>query len=426
MKYSEMSKEQLQNEYTKVRAEYDSWCQQNLSLDMARGKPGPDQMDLSLELFDLVNTKTGFKNFTGIDCRNYGGLDGLIELKNLFSEIMGVAPDQVIVGGNSSLNMMYDTISQAMVSGFSGEKPWLLQDEPKFICPAPGYDRHFAICEHFGIKMITVPLNEDGPDMDTVEELVKDESVKGMWCVPKYSNPDGITYSDETVRRIAKLEPAAKDFRIFWDNAYAIHNFRDDDVELLNIYEECKKHGHENNVLMFVSTSKITFPGAGVAAEAASPQNVAELKARMKYQTIGPDKLNQLRHARMFPDIESLLKHMKRHSDIIRPKFDAVLSEFDKHLLKYDIAHWAHPTGGYFISLFVNNGCAQRTVELCKKAGLILTPAGATYPYGVDPNDSNIRIAPSYPLVSDLVIATDLLCTAIKLSTLEKMLGAAE
>ena len=422
MKYSEMSKEQLKNEYTKVKAEYDSWCQQNLSLDMARGKPGPDQMDLSLELFDLVNTKTGFKNFTGIDCRNYGGLDGLIELKNLFSEIMGVAPDQVIVGGNSSLNMMYDTISQVMTSGFSGEKPWLLQDEPKFICPVPGYDRHFAICEHFGIKMITVPLTENGPDMDAVEELVKDKSVKGMWCVPKYSNPDGITYSDETVKRIAALEPAAKDFRIFWDNAYAIHNFRDDDIELLNLYEECKKHGHENNVIMFVSTSKITFPGAGVAAEAASPQNVAELKGRMKYQTIGPDKLNQLRHARMFPDIESLLNHMKRHSDIIRPKFDAVLDEFDKHLLKYDIAHWTHPSGGYFISLFVNHGCAKRTVELCKNAGLILTPAGATYPYGVDPDDSNIRIAPSYPLVSDLIIATDLLCTAVKLSTLEKML----
>ncbi len=423
LKYCEMNESQLKNEYIKVKAEYDSWCQQNLCLDMARGKPGPDQMDLSTELFNLVGEKTGYRNFTGIDCRNYGGLDGLIELKNLFSEIMGVEPDNVIVGGNSSLNMMYDTVSQAMTHGFAGEKPWLLQNGVKFLCPVPGYDRHFAICEHFGIEMVNVPLKEDGPDMDIIEELIKDPSVKGMWCVPKYSNPDGIVYSDETVKRIAAMKPAAKDFRIFWDNAYAIHCFRDEDVELLNIYEECLKHGHENNVIIFVSTSKITFPGAGVAAEASSPENVAELKGRMQYQTIGPDKLNQLRHARMFPDIEALEEHMRRHSNIIRPKFDAVLSELERHLQKYEIARWTHPDGGYFISMFVENGCAKRTVELCRKAGLVLTPAGATYPYGNDPDDSNIRIAPSYPLISDLITATDLLCTAVKLSTLEKRLG---
>ncbi len=423
MKYSELNKEQLKSEYLKVKAEYDSWCQQNLSLDMARGKPGPDQMDVSTEMFNMVSLDLGFKNFTGIDCRNYGGLDGLIELKNLFSEVLGVEPDCVIVGGNSSLNMMYDTIAQAMTHGFAGEKPWLLQEKVKFICPVPGYDRHFAICQHFGIEMVTVPLLEDGPDMDMVEKLVANESVKGMWCVPKYSNPDGITYSDEVVKRIAALQPAAKDFRIFWDNAYVIHNFREEDAELLNIYDECAKLGHEDNVIMFTSTSKITFPGAGVAAEAASPKNVAELKGRMQYQTIGPDKLNQLRHARMFPDLDALLGHMKKHSEIIRPKFDAVLNELDKHLLKFDIARWTKPIGGYFISMFVKPGCAKRTVELCKNAGLVLTPAGATYPYGNDPDDSNIRIAPSYPLVSDLVTATDLLCTAIKLSTLEALLA---
>ena len=427
MKYSEMSKEQLKNEYTKVKAEYDSWCQQNLSLDMARGKPGPDQMDLSLELFDLVNTKTGFKNFTGIDCRNYGGLDGLIELKNLFSEIMGVAPDQVIVGGNSSLNMMYDTISQVMTSGFSGEKPWLLQDEPKFICPVPGYDRHFAICEHFGIKMITVPLTENGPDMDAVEELVaNDSSFKGIWCVPKYSNPGGVTYSDETVERLASMKCAAEDFRIFWDNAYAVHHLFDDASEqdqLLDIAQACEKAGNPNRYFKFASTSKVTFPGAGVAAMAASADNIAEIKKRMGVQTIGHDKLNQLRHVRFLKDAEGIAAHMAKHAEILRPKFALVVKMLEEGLAGTGCGSWSNPRGGYFVSFNAMEGCAKRIVALAKEAGVTMTGAGATYPYKNDPKDSNIRIAPTLPPLEELEEAIKIFVCCVKLASVEKLLG---
>ena len=407
-------------EYEALKAEYDSIRAKNLKLDITRGKPSTEQMDLSSEMFASVGNDTGFLNESGIDCRNYGGLDGLIELKKIFSVILDMPEDLIIVGGNSSLNMMYDTIAQAMTHGF-GDGPWLKKDKVKFLCPVPGYDRHFAICEHFGIEMVNVPMTENGPDMDIVEELVKDESVKGMWCVPKYSNPDGIVYSEETIDRLAKMDVAAKDFRIMYDNAYAIHPLYDEAIHLSNIYEKCVNYGNPDRVIKFTSTSKITFPGAGVAAEAASPANVAMLKKRMSFQTIGPDKLNQLRHARVFPNIDAVKAHMNRHAEVLMPKFKIVLDELDKQLGDLDIARWTKPQGGYFVSLYVPNGCAAETVELCGEAGLSLTNAGATYPYGKDPDDSNIRIAPSYPSCDDLKIASYLLCIVVRMVAIKKM-----
>lgn len=420
--YSKMTAEELREEFAHVRSEYERLRALHLSLDMSRGKPGFDNMDLSEEMFDLVGNDTGFKNISGIDCRNYGGLDGLAELKTLFAQILELEPDQIIVGGNSSLNMMFDTIAQAMTHGMGGE-PWASQGKLKFLCPVPGYDRHFAITEYFGFELVPIPMNGDGPDMDTVEEAVKDSAVKGIWCVPKYSNPEGITYSDEVVRRMAHLKPAAGDFRIFWDNAYAVHDLYDEGDKLLNIYSECVKAGNPDLPIIFTSTSKITFPGAGVAVEAASHNNVALLKGRMKFQTIGPDKLNQLRHARMFRTAEDVRAHMKKHADILRPKFEAVLSELNSQLADKGIARWTNPKGGYFISLYVEKGCASRVEQLCANAGMILTPAGATYPYGNDPDDSNIRIAPSYPSVDEIIKASRVLCVAVRYATLEKMLN---
>ena len=420
-KYSEMSKEELQAEYEHVRESYVKLCEKGLNLDMSRGKPGPDQLAISTKVMDLVNHDLGFRNRDGIDCRNYGGLDGLSELKELFSEILEVPTDRIIVGGNSSLNMMFDVVAQAMTHGM-GKEPWLLQGKIKFLCPVPGYDRHFAICEHFGIEMINVPMTPEGPDMDIVEELIKDEKVKGMWCVPKYSNPDGIVYSDETVRRLANMRPAAEDFRILWDNAYTVHPVFGECDKLLNIYEECIKSGDPDKVIIFTSTSKITFPGAGVAALASSQPNIAAIKQRMNYQTIGPDKINQLRHARMFPNLDAITEHMKYHAAVLAPKFETVLNELDKQLGGLDIATWSHPKGGYFISMFAMKGCAKRIVYLCNQAGLNLTAAGATYPYGIDPDDSNIRIAPSFPSPDELQVATELLCTVTRLTALEKLL----
>ena len=418
--YFKMSKEELAAEFSAVRSEYEYWRSLHLSLDMSRGKPGFDNMDLSEKMFDLVGNDTGFKNISGIDCRNYGGLDGLTELKNLFASILELEPDQIIVGGNSSLNMMFDTIAQAMTHGMGGE-PWGRQDGLKFLCPVPGYDRHFAITEYFGFELIPVPTTAEGPDMDVVEELIKDEKVKGIWCVPKYSNPEGITYSDAVVRRMAALKPAAGDFRIFWDNAYVVHDLYDEGDRLLNIYTECVKAGNPDLPIIFTSTSKITFPGAGVAAEAASPNNVALLKGRMKFQTIGPDKLNQLRHARLLHNLDDVKAHMKKHADILRPKFEAVLSELDKQLKDTGIARWTNPKGGYFISLYVPEGCAKRVEQLCANAGMILTPAGATYPYGKDPKDSNLRIAPSYPSVEEIKKASVVLCIAVRYAVLEML-----
>ena len=419
--YLKMSREELEREFATVKDEYERLRALHLSLDMSRGKPGFDNMDLSEKMFDMVGNDTGFKNIDGIDCRNYGGLDGLRELKVLFAEILRLEPDQIIVGGNSSLNMMYDTIAQAMTHGLGGE-PWCKQSDLKFLCPVPGYDRHFMITDYFGIKMIPIEMDENGPDMDKVEELVKDPTVKGIWCVPKYSNPEGVTYSEEVVRRFARLKPAARDFKIFWDNAYAIHDLYDEGDELLNIYDECVKAGNPDLPIIFASTSKITFPGAGVAIEAGSPNNVAILKGRMKFQTIGPDKLNQLRHARVFKNSDDLYKHMKGHAALLRPKFQNVLSELENRIAGTDIARWTNPKGGYFISLYVLDGCAKRTEQLCANAGLILTPAGAAYPYGLDPKDSNLRIAPTYPSADDMKTAAVVLCTAIKYAALEKLL----
>lgn len=418
--YLEMSREEQLKEFAVVKAEYERLRSLHLSLDMSRGKPGFDNMDLSEEMFDLVGNDTGFKNIDGIDCRNYGGLDGLRELKVLFGDLLGLDPDQIIVGGNSSLNMMFDTIAQAMTHGLGGE-PWAKQGNIKFLCPVPGYDRHFAITEYFGFELIPIEMDENGPDMDLVEEYVKDPSVKGIWCVPKYSNPEGITYSDEVVRRFAALKPAAKDFRIFWDNAYAVHDLYDDGEELLNIYDECVKAGNPDLPIIFASTSKITFPGAGVAIEAGSPNNVAILKNRMSFQTIGPDKLNQLRHARMFESADALKEHMKGHAALLRPKFECVLSELESKIGGTGIAHWTNPKGGYFISLYVLEGCAKRVEKLCANAGLVLTPAGSAYPHGFDPKDSNLRIAPTYPNAAEMKTAATVLCTAVKYAALEKL-----
>ncbi len=421
-RYCEMTVAELQAEYASVKAKYAELSASGLKLDMSRGKPGPDQLSVSTELLDLVNSGTDIHSRDGVDCRNYGGLDGLTELKELFADILEVPVANVIVGGNASLNMMFDTIAQGMTHGLGGE-PWMKQGTVKFLCPVPGYDRHFGICEYFGIEMINVPLTADGPDMDVVEELVKDSAVKGMWCVPKYSNPDGVVYSDEVVRRLASMKPAAKDFRIFWDNAYVIHPIFGECDKMLGIYDECVKAGDPDKVIMFTSTSKITFPGAGVAAMAASDANIALIKKRMNYQTIGPDKLNHLRHARMLPNNEAVHEHMKQHAAKMRPKFQTVLDVLDAELEGTGIARWTRPNGGYFVSMYAMNGCAKKIVQLCRDAGLILTSAGATYPYGIDPDDSNIRIAPSFPSPEELKVATELLCTATKLVSLEKMMN---
>ena len=421
-KYRDMTDAELHAEYTAVKAKYERLAALGLKLDMSRGKPGPDQLGISSEMLDLVSTKTGVCNRDGLDCRNYGGLDGLVELKELFADILEVPAPNVIVGGNASLNLMFDTIAQCMFNGM-GAEPWIKQGTVKFLCPVPGYDRHFGICQYLGIEMINVPMTDEGPDMDMVEELIRDDSVKGMWCVPKYSNPDGIVYSDRVVKRLASMQPKAVDFRVFWDNAYAIHPIFGECDKLLNFYDECVKAGNPNRAIMFTSTSKITFPGAGVAAMAAGDEDIARIKKRMSYQTIGPDKLNHLRHARLLPNIQAVHEHMKLHAAKMRPKFQTVLEVLDKELKPCDIAQWRKPNGGYFISMFTEKGCAKKTVELCRVAGLVLTSAGATYPYGIDPNDSNIRIAPSFPSPAELKDATELLCTAARLVTLEKMLN---
>ncbi len=418
--YLSLSKDLLRDEFSEIKKRYEALKSAGLSLDMSRGKPGASQLDLSNYLTDMVTTKTDYKTNNGTDCRNYGGLDGIDEIKELFSSVLGMDKKNIICGGNSSLNMMFDTITQGMVSGF-GEGPWLLQGKIKFLCPAPGYDRHFGICEYYGIEMITVKYNADGPDMDQIEELVKDPTVKGMWCVPKYSNPLGLTYSDEVVKRIAALKPAAKDFRIMWDNAYIIHDLYNETDPLLNIYDECKKCGNEDMVFIFTSTSKVTFPGAGVAVEAASDNNIALLKKRMTVQTIGPDKMNQLAHARMFDSCDKLYAHMQKHAEVLRPKFEACIETFNRELSGLGIAEWTKPSGGYFISMNVLSGCAKRVAELCKDAGLVLTPAGATYPYGVDPEDKNLRIAPSFPTAEELKKAAEVLCVAVKYASLEKL-----
>ena len=426
--YQEMSKEQLLQEKTALEAEYAKIKEMGLALDMSRGKPAAEQLDLSMGILDTVDAKSVVKSENGTDLRNYGVLDGIPEAKKLIGDMVGAKPENVIVYGNSSLNIMYDQIARAEIFGICGNTPWSKLDKVKFLCPVPGYDRHFAITEEFGIEMINIPMTEDGPDMDVVEDYVNnDPSVKGIWCVPMFSNPGGVVYSDETVKRFANLKPAAKDFRIFWDNAYGIHYLYDrpesEQPHILNILEECEKAGNPDIVYEFCSTSKITFPGAGVAAMASSEANVADIKAKLQWQTIGPDKINQLRHVRYFKDINGMKEYMKKHAEIIRPKFEAVLETLEKELGELGIASWSKPVGGYFISFNAQKGCAKAIVAKCKEAGLVLTGAGAAYPYGNDPEDSNIRIAPTLPSTEELSIATALFVTCTKLVTVEKLLA---
>ncbi|MBE6782547.1 MAG: aminotransferase class I/II-fold pyridoxal phosphate-dependent enzyme [Ruminococcaceae bacterium] len=421
MLYSEFSPEQLLIEKEQLQKRYDEFKAQNLSLDMSRGKPSPQQLDLSMEVLSEVDLCENFKASNGFDCRNYGVLDGIPECKKLFAELLEVEEKNIIIGGNSSLTLMFDYIAQCMTHG-AGKEAWLKQGNIKFICPVPGYDRHFGILEHFGIEMINVPMLSDGPDMDKVNELIKDESVKGMILVPKYSNPEGITLSDECVRKIAAMKPAAEDFRVIWDNAYCIHDVNETSDELLNIFEAAKEFSNEDLFIEVTSTSKISFPGAGVSALAASDKNIAMIKKRMTVQTIGNDKLNQLRHAIYFKNLDGLKNHMKKHAASLKPKFDAVIECFTKEFSGTGIAQWKNPNGGYFVSLNVLEGTAKRTGELCKNAGVVLTPPGATYPYGKDPEDKNIRIAPSFPTVEELKKAAELLCISARLAACEKLL----
>lgn len=394
-----------------LEKEYKKYLDKNIYINMSRGVPDTYQLDLSNNILDVLNSNSSPKE-KGVDYRNYGLLDGIEECKKIFSEMLDVPQDNIIVGGNSSLALMYNAISKSMTNGVCGSTPWSKLDKVKWLCPVPGYDRHFAICEYFGIEMINIPMNGDGPDMDLIEQYIKDASVKGIWCVPKYSNPTGITYSDKVVKRFAKLKPAAKDFRIYWDNAYAVHDlYKNKKNRLLNIFSECKKSNNEDIVYIFTSTSKITFPGAGVSAMALSDNNKKDMLNQMRVQTIGYDKINQYRHALFLKDIKEI---MKKHADILRPKFELVDIIFSRELA--GIATWSRPLGGYFVSLNVK-GCAKEVVERCKKAGVILTSAGATYPYGIDPINSNIRIAPSAVSLKDLETALKIICLCVKLET---------
>lgn len=418
-----MSVSELSGVKTNLQERYNQFKAQGLKLNMARGKPATDQLDLSMKMLEILNSTSDMHSSTGDDCRNYGMPDGLPELRKLFAELMGVDGHNTIVGGNSSLNMMFDAISCAMTHGFAGCEPWGKQGPIKFLCPSPGYDRHFAITEYFGFELITVPMLPTGPNMDIVEELAaSDASIKGIWCVPKYSNPTGITYSDETVRRFAALKPAAKDFKIFWDNAYCVHNLTDTPDTLLNLWHECKKANSIDLPIFFASTSKITFPGAGVAAMGSSESNLAVLREHYSYQTIGPDKLNQLRHIYFFKDLNGVMEQMAKHRALIEPKFKTVVRNLESELGGKGVAEWTNPNGGYFVSVDVMKGCAKRVVSLCKEAGVVLTGAGATYPYGKDPNDSNIRVSPTCPPVVELQQAMDLFCICVQLAAAEKLL----
>ena len=416
---SKLSQQELKSTYESFKREYDEAAALGLKLDISRGKPNGEQLDLCNGIMTCLDETV--INRYDFDYRNYGVMEGVPESRKMFAPLLGVSPENTIVCGNSSLNIMYDCIIRAMLLGvLEGKTPWSKLPCVKFLCPAPGYDRHFAICEEFGIEMITVPMTENGPDMDMVEKLVsEDAAIKGMWCVPKYSNPQGITYSDETVKRLANLKPAADDFRIFWDNAYCIHDLYDEGDKLLNIMEECKKAGTEDMVYLFFSTSKISFAGSGVAAMGGSKANIDWQKKRMTIQTISYDKINQLRHVLYFKDSEGLREHMKKHAEILRPKFETVIEAFDRELAPLGCVDYVKPRGGYFISLDVP-GCAKRCVQLCKEAGISLTPAGATYPYKNDPEDKNIRIAPSYLDVKDLEKAVRVLCASVKLACVEK------
>lgn len=423
--YREMSKSELEALAVELEQAYADAKGKGLKLDMSRGKPAATQLDMTMPMMDVLCAESILKTEDGMDCRNYGVLDGIPEAKALMGEMMGVSADKVIVCGNASLTIMYDTVSRSMTHGVCGSTPWCKLEKVKFLCPVPGYDRHFAITEHFGIEMITIPMTPTGPDMDMVEGYVNnDAAVKGIWCVPKYSNPQGITYSDETVKRMAALKPAAEDFRIFWDNAYIIHHlYEDDQDELLEILGECEKAGNEDMVYEFASTSKVSFAGAGIAAVAASKKNLDFMKKSMTIQTIGHDKINQLRHVRYFKNLDGLKAQMKKQANIMRPKFEAVISILEKELGGLGIAEWIKPKGGYFISFEAMEGCAKNIVAKCKEAGVVLTGAGATYPYGKDPKDSNIRIAPSFPTPEEMAQAAELFVLCVKLVSVQKLLG---
>lgn len=421
MQYSQMSKPELAAQYNELKKKYEELKAQRLKLDMSRGKPAGEQLDLTMDMLKEVIGVCDCKSENGLDCRNYGVLDGIPECKRLFAEMLEVDSDNIILGGTSSLTLMFDYITQCMLTG-AGDKPWSQQGEIKFICNVPGYDRHFGICEYYGIKMINVPMLSDGPDVEKIAELIKDRSVKGMFCVPKYSNPTGVTYSDEKVRALAALKPAAKDFRVIWDNAYIVHDFQKNPDKVLNIFEACKEFGTEDYFVEFTSTSKISFPGAGVSCLAASEKNIQMIKKRFNTQMIGHDKLNQLRHAKFFKNLDGIKTHMKKHAALIEPKFNVVIDTFEKELGGTGLASWTKPNGGYFISLDTENCSAKRVGELCKSLGVVLTSVGATYPYGKDPDDKNIRIAPTFPSVADIGKAAEVLCLCIKLATIEKMM----
>ena len=423
--YKDMSVEELMELKSELEQEFEEVKAKGLKLDMSRGKPSMAQLNLSMGMMDVLTSESDLSCEEGVDCRNYGVLDGIREAKQLLADMMEVPRENIVIFGNSSLNVMYDTIARSMTHGVMGSTPWCKLDKVKFLCPVPGYDRHFAITEHFGIEMVNVPMTPTGPDMDIVEKLVaEDDSIKGIWCVPKYSNPQGITYSDETVHRFACLKPAAKDFRIFWDNAYGIHHlYADKQDYLIEILMECKKAGNPDMVYKFASTSKISFPGSGIGAIAASDANLVAIRKQMQIQTIGHDKLNQLRHARFFGDIYGMVVHMEKHAEILRPKFDKVLETLERELDGLEIGSWIAPRGGYFISFDSMEGCAKAIVARAKEAGVVMTGAGATFPYGKDPKDSNIRIAPSYPTLEELATATQIFVLSVKLASIDKLLG---
>ena len=423
--YSKMSKSELEALRSELVQAYEDAKEKGLNLDMSRGKPAPQQLDLTMPMMDVLDKESILKTEAGVDCRNYGVLDGIDEAKVLMGDMMGVPAEQVIVCGNASLSIMFDTVSRSMTHGVCGSTPWCKLNKVKFLCPVPGYDRHFSITEHFGIEMINIPMTSAGPDMDLVEEYVNsDDAVKGIWCVPQYSNPQGLTYSDETVKRFAALKPAAEDFRIFWDNAYIVHHLYDDHDELLEIFEECKKNGNEDMVYELASTSKISFAGAGIAGVAASKKNLDYMRKSMEIQTIGYDKINQLRHVKFFINNEGINAHMKKQAGIMRPKFEMVLSVLEDELKGLGIADWTKPRGGYFISFEAMEGCAKKIIAKCKEAHVVLTGAGAAYPYGIDPKDTNIRIAPSFPSQQEMKEAAKLFVLCVKLVSVEKLLEA--
>lgn len=422
--YKELSEQELLALKEDLNRQYEEAKAKGLKLDMSRGKPSPSQLDMERDFLDVIRSDSDVKTKSGTDCRNYGLLDGIPEAKKLMADMIGVSEDMIIVFGNSSLNIMYDTVARSMLFGVLGSTPWCKLDKVKFLCPVPGYDRHFAITEQFGIEMVNIPMTAEGPDMDLVEKYVnEDPTVKGIWCVPKYSNPQGYTYSDETVKRFASLKPAAEDFRIYWDNAYAIHDlYEDESDELLEILEECRKMGNPDMVYEFASTSKVTFPGSGISALASSKANLDSIRSTMTIQTIGPDKLNQLRHVIYFKDIDGMKAHMMKHAQIMRPKFEAIEKVLEKELGGLEVGSWTKPRGGYFISFESMEGCAKEIVQKCKDAGVVLTGAGATYPYKKDPKDSNIRIASTFPSEEELATATDLFVLCVKLVSVEKLL----